>query len=118
MEQNGEVYEWKMNDSGLLSVRASSLPSLCGPFEIISLQLWFDEEQIAWYQPTPPQPEGSPVVDPPYIALQEAALNMQDVVVIGCLVLRQKLRWDAKKNSNNYLASTSRDPQMFSADTV
>ncbi|KAJ7781633.1 hypothetical protein B0H16DRAFT_1710824 [Mycena metata] len=100
MEQNGEVYEWKMNDSGLLS-------------------LWFDEEQIAWYQPAPPQPEGrSPVVKPPYIALQEAALNMQDIVVIGCLVLRQKLRWDAKKNSNNYLASTAREPQMFSADTV
>jgi len=82
------------------------------------LSLWSDKEQIAWYQPTPPQLEGSLVVQPAYIALQEAALNMQDVVVISCLVLRQKLRWDAKKNSNNYLASTAREPPMFLADAV
>ncbi|KAJ7179490.1 hypothetical protein C8R46DRAFT_1345830 [Mycena filopes] len=79
--------------------------------------LWSGEEQIAWYQPSPQQ-DGRTILRPAYIALQEAAVNMQDVVVVGCLVLRQKLRWDNNKNSNNYLASTARDPPMFLTEPI
>ncbi|KAJ6543842.1 hypothetical protein B0H19DRAFT_1267165 [Mycena capillaripes] len=88
MEEDGTVYTWKTNDVGLLS-------------------LWSGKEQIAWYQPAARRMvDGKSVLMPAYLALDDVALPIQDSVVISCLVLGQKLRWDAKGNGYTAAAVT------------
>ncbi|KAJ7126211.1 hypothetical protein C8R44DRAFT_874582 [Mycena epipterygia] len=96
MEENGVVYTWKMNDVGLLS-------------------LWSGEEQIAWHHPAARQiVDGKSVPMPSYIALQDAAVPMQDVVVIACIVLAQKLRW---AEGSGYLSTAATGNVFSTADT-
>ncbi|KAJ6567251.1 hypothetical protein DFH09DRAFT_1081269 [Mycena vulgaris] len=74
MSEGGAAYTWRKNDAGLLS-------------------LWSGDAQLAWFQPAVRRlVDGKSVLMPAYVALQEAAVVVQDAIVISCLVLAQRLR--------------------------
>ncbi|KAJ7499300.1 hypothetical protein FB451DRAFT_33760 [Mycena latifolia] len=88
MLEAATLYTWKKNNAGLLS-------------------LWSGETQIAWYQPAARHLiDSKSVLMPAYLALQDAAVPIQDVVVISCLVLAQKLRRAEKGNDCSADAAT------------
>ncbi|KAJ7283415.1 hypothetical protein C8J57DRAFT_734582 [Mycena rebaudengoi] len=72
--ENGEVWTWKMNNLGQLS-------------------LWLGGQQMAWWQRPVLREQILPL---PYLGLEDVAVRIQDVVVVSFMVLMQRLRSSAK----------------------